>query len=111
MLDRLQSSELAQATGLLPHEIIGPLPRPSDHTTHAPLPPKLERLHAISGPKVKSALPAVYRASVLMHLVDIHADPTLEELLSEQVVEQLIDLDPSILGMEKPKKEPFTFTS
>ncbi|WP_136637403.1 hypothetical protein [Pseudooceanicola onchidii] len=42
-----------------------------------------------------------------MLLVDIHADPTLEELLSEQVVEQLIDLDPSILGMEKPKKRAF----
>ncbi|MBY6159020.1 hypothetical protein [Pseudooceanicola nitratireducens] len=107
VLDRLQSSELARATGLLPRDLIGPLPRPSDHTTHAPLPPKLERLHAISGPKVKSALPAVYRASLLMHLVNIHADPTLDELLSQRAVEQLIDLDPSNLGMEKPKKKAF----
>ena len=106
-LDRLHGSALAQATGLLPKNIIGFLPKPSDNAYITPLSPNLAQLHETAEPPLRSAISAGYRVALGLQLFNDAEDPTLKELLSERNIERLMNTDPASLGIKRLK--PATF--
>lgn len=104
VMDRLQESPLAKATGLLPAEPIGPLPSDSDHRKHAPLPDKLAEEFERAPANIRSAIPFVYRIAVMRGLISSSDNITMKDLVcgSNEVV--LLGLDPADFGFERPTR-------
>lgn len=103
LLDRLQDAPLAAGSRhLLPAATIGTLPAPSSHLYHAPLPPRLDAAYASAPPRVRAAVPFVYRLCRCAGLLSEDQDPTLEDLARTSML--LWDVAPNEYGFQKPSQ-------
>ncbi len=101
VLDRLQVAPLASASGhLLPSAKIGRLPKPSEHLYHAPLPQQLEAVYAVGPPRLKRALPFVYRLCLTTGILSGSQDVTLGDLAQKCM--SLWEVNPADHGFHKP---------
>jgi hypothetical protein len=93
ILDALHEHELARASGLLPAERIGWLPRVNDHAILEPLPPALRALRDGAPTHARGAVGFLWRLAVAAGVFQRCEDPTLEDL--GRRYSDLVSLDPA----------------
>lgn len=107
LMNRLRSSDLATATGLLPADVIGPLPVRAARSRRVALPSRLEADYQRAPRTVRAAISLVYR--LLSDLEAIH-DPdevSVETLLTDDAEAIFRDYAPSDFGLTTPSRKVF----
>lgn len=106
VLDLLRDHEIARRSQLLPIESIGRLQRPGAHTTHAPLPTRLEEETAGSR-ELHRWVSAIWRVGMRSGVLRSTDNPGVQDMIRPATYRALRGLDPKDVGITSPGRAAF----